>query len=175
VGAALEAWRDKLNGMIRASASFSRKGEVTCDSLGVSGKVLSTASTLDSRNCIRRARAESSASSASLLADGGPGRLQDSVSTPLTELGEECELLDEDLWEELGWRARLCTKLVAAANASSSRDIANSFGGAIDVEALGMLRSWMHPEPSMCDRVRRVQKQRRQNGGSARALWSSRS
>jgi hypothetical protein len=66
--------------------------------------------------------------------------VQGNVSTPLTELGEECELLDEDLWEELGRRARLRTKLVAAANASSSRDIAKVFDGAIEVEALGTLR-----------------------------------
>jgi hypothetical protein len=47
-------------------------------------------------------RAESSASSASLLADGGPGRVQDSGSTTLAELGEERELLDEDRWDAVG-------------------------------------------------------------------------
>lgn len=88
-------------GVMRGSASFSSKGEVTCDSFGVSGRVLSTASSLDSRNCIRRVRAESSASSASLLAEREPGRLQDSGSTALTDRGEECEL-EDDLFEELG-------------------------------------------------------------------------
>jgi hypothetical protein len=150
------------------SASFSSKGEVTCSSLGVSGRVRSTASTLDSRNCMRSAREESSASKASLLGDGGPGSLQDSGSAALSELGEELEL-EEHLCEALGPWARLRRRFAAAASASSSRDIANAFGDAIEVKSLEALRSCVHSEPAMGKTAGRVQKQCRQKGGSATA------
>ena len=116
------------------SIPFSSGGVVTGSSFGVSGKTRSIESALASRYRILRARAESSASKASLVVLVAPGSLCDDIRIPLTELAGEFELLEDDRGEGPEPWARLRRKAVAAAKVSSSRDMALASDSSIALE-----------------------------------------
>ena len=116
-------WYDGVAGDLALSVLVSRGGVVIGSSFGVSGSARSAASTRDSRYCIRRARAESSAPNTSFAEIEAAGSLQGVMSSACVELVGESELPVEDRAKGEGPWARLRTKLVAKVNASSSADI----------------------------------------------------